>query len=79
VPVAALVDGQPPREELLDEPVERRDHLAAALDGKRAAGAEVVLHVHDDERPPIFLSRHPINLHRRKPDREGSGTMKYER
>src|SRR5205085_3963593 len=32
-----------------DETVERRDHLVAALDRERAAGAEVVLHVHHDE------------------------------
>jgi hypothetical protein len=42
--------GQDHRLEVVHEGVDGRDDLVAARDGERAAGAEVVLHVHDEQR-----------------------------
>src|SRR5205085_2080002 len=70
MPVAALVDRLAAFEKLFDESVERRDHLVAALDGERAAGAEVVLHVNDYERatlPSFFLHQLPPSANHRAP------------
>ena len=47
--------------EALDQPVDRRDDLVAARHGERAAGAEIVLHVDDDQRR-VAMSFVPLIL-----------------
>ena len=49
MPIPGEHDRPSRRAKPADEPIERRDHLVPAPHAEGPAGAEVVLHVHDEE------------------------------
>jgi hypothetical protein len=49
MPIATLVNRRAALEKLVNQPIERRNHFVAMRNGERAAGAEVVLYVDNNQ------------------------------